>query len=236
MSRTETFATHRPDSIKAYTRLGLAAYDAFVVNVFAPHFWGCTPRRLLDHYRAHITSNHADVGVGTGYFLDRCGLDRRDPPLARLALIDLQPNCLRHTARRLARFRPSCHLRDVTRPVVGIDAPAFDSIALGGILHCLVGPIEAKARVFDNLAMLAAPGTKIFGYTMVADGVHERAPARALHRLLNRLRVIDNDADRVADLSAALETRFTDTEVSLAGSMALFSAVVPANYCPRRLS
>jgi hypothetical protein len=233
MAHTETHWAHRPDSIKAYTRLGLAAYDAFVVHVFAPHFWGCTPRRLLDHYRDHITSNHADVGVGTGYFLDRC-VGRRRPP-DRLALIDLQPNCLRHTARRLARLRPRCYLRDVTRPVAGIDAPAFDSIALGGILHCLAGPLAAKASVFDNLAALMRPGTRIFGYTMVADGVRDRAHSRALHALLNRLRVIDNDRDRAADLADALEARFTDCRVSLAGSMALFSAVVPSNYPTRKL-
>lgn len=222
----------RPHSIKAYSRLGLAAYDALVVHVFAPGFWGCTPRRLLEHYREHVTSNHADVGVGTGYFLDHCGLNRR----ARLALIDLQPNCLRHTARRLARFRPQCHVRDVTQPITGVEEPAFDSIALGGILHCLAGPLDSKAGVFDNLAALTRPGTKIFGYTMVADGVGDRAHSRALHGLLNRLRVIDNDSDRVADLAAALEARFIDCHVELAGSMALFSAVVPSNYCPRALS
>jgi SAM-dependent methyltransferase len=219
-----------PDSIKAYSRLGLAAYDACVVHLFAPRFWGCTPARLVEHYREHMTSSHADVGVGTGYFLQHC---RR--PLERLALIDLQPNCLRHTARRLARFNPTCHLRDVTRPVEIAEAP-FDSIALGGILHCLAGSLDAKAGVFDNLASLARPGTRIFGYTMVRDGVHRHAHSRWLHGLLNRLRVIDNDRDYAADLGAELAARFDDCRVELAGSMALFSAVVPTRNIQRKPS
>jgi hypothetical protein len=81
----------RPDSIKAYTKLGLHLYDPLIVKVVAPHVWGCRPDILVDHYRQHVTSNHADIGVGTGYFLDRCGFDSARP---RLALIDLQPNCL----------------------------------------------------------------------------------------------------------------------------------------------
>lgn len=228
MTHAEVRSKTAPDSIKAYTRLGLAAYDAVVVNGFAPRFWGCAAGRLVEHYREHVTFNHADVGVGTGYFLDHC-----DRPFSRLALIDLQPNCLQHTSRRLARFRPSCHVRDVWQPIVGVEKPAFDSIALGGILHCLAGAFDEKGRVFDNLAALARPGTKIFGYTMVADGVRDRAHSRALHDLLNRLRVIDNTRDRVADLGHALESRFSDCKVSLIGSMALFSAVAPPNYCPR---
>jgi len=211
-------------SIKAYTKLGLHVYDPLIVRLVAPRVWGCDPDILVEHYRRHVTSNHADIGVGTGFFLDRAGFGSVTP---RLALIDLQPNCLEHTARRLARFRPSTYLRDVLMPVNGIPGGPFDSIALGGIIHCLAGDLRLKSRVFDNIRPLTRPGTKVFGYTLVYDGVPLRVSRRLVHPLLNHLRVIDNANDRCSDLQAALSSRFVDCQVELIGCMALFSAVVP---------
>src|SRR5262245_23893189 len=146
--------TPPPASIKAYSPAGLRLYDALVMGAFAPRVWSCAAERLVEHYRALATANHADIGVGTGYCLDRCGVR-----FARLTLIDLQPNCLDHAARRLARFEPRCFRRDVLRPLRGLDGPAFDSVALGGVLHCLAGDLAAKAAVFDNIAPLVAGGT-----------------------------------------------------------------------------
>jgi hypothetical protein len=220
-------ATHSPPrhSIKAYTRLGLHVYDPLIVNLIAPHVWGCDPDILIDHYRDHVTSNHADIGVGTGFFLDRCGFPTLSP---RLALIDLQPNCLAHTARRLSRYQPSTHLHDVLDPVEAIPGGPFDSVALGGIIHCLAGDLRLKSRVFDNIAALTRPGTKIFGYTLVYDGVALSASRRLVHPLLNRLRVIDNANDRLGDLYQALSARYIDCTVELVGCMALFSAIAPS--------
>jgi hypothetical protein len=209
------------DSIKAYSPLGLALYDALIMNGVASHVWGCPAQRLVDHYREHLTGNHADVGVGTGYCLDRCGAG-----FTRLALIDLEPHCLAHTSRRLARHLPECHRRDILQPVRGIGA-AFDSVALNGVLHCLAGSsLRDKARVFDNLAPLARPGTKIFGCTLLSDDIPRGWRRRAVHALLNGLRVIDNRADTAADLRAVLEARYAHCRIEIVGTMALFSAVI----------
>jgi hypothetical protein len=221
-------ATHpRPDSIKAYTKLGLRLYDPLIVNVVAPHVWGCNPEILVSHYRQHVTSNHADVGVGTGYFLDRCGLDSAKQ---RLALIDLQPNCLAYTAQRLARYRPQTYVRDVLRRIDDIPGGPFDSIALGGIIHCLAGDLTQKSKVFDSIAPLTKGGTRIFGYTLVYDGVKDRVRRVLVHPLLNGLRVIDNRNDHLRDLRLELESRFINCHVELIGCMALFSATVPHNH------
>jgi hypothetical protein len=218
LAAMNTLAASRPDSIKAYSPLGLAFYDRAVMNGLAPLIWDCPSERLVDHYREHLSSNHADVGVGTGYCLDHAGVGIR-----RLALIDLQPHCLEHTARRLARFRPECHRRDVLQPVRGI-GPAFDSVALNGVLHCLAGDLRDKARVFDHLTPLMRPGTTFFGCTIVSDHIARRWKRRAVHALLNRLRVVDNRRDVIADLRDALEFRFADCRIEIVGCFALFSA------------
>jgi len=213
-----------PDSIKAYTKLGLRVYDRLVMYLLLKHVWGCNPDDLVDHYRQHVTSNHADIGVGTGYCLDRCGFDSPNP---RLALIDLQCNCLQYTSRRLSRYRPGTYVRDVLHPMREIPGGRFDSIALGGVLHCLAGDLRQKGRAFDMVAALARSGTKIFGYSLVSDDVPLRARSRVVHRLLNRLRVVDNSNDRLSDLRHELATRFIDCRVEPIGCMALFSAIVP---------
>jgi len=213
-----------PDSIKAYTRLGLRVYDPLIVNLIAPRVWDCSPNALVEHYRAHVTSNHADIGVGTGYFLDRCGFGS---PTPRLALIDLQTNCLEYAARRLSRYQPRTYSRDILRPIGAIPGGPFDSVALGGIIHCLAGDLHQKARVFDTIAPLTRAGTKIFGYTLVCDDVPLRARRRVVHRLLNRLRVVDNTNDRLADLRRELCARFTECRLERVGCMALFSAIAP---------
>lgn len=212
------------DSIKAYTKLGLCAYDPLIMNALLKYVWGCHPDALVEHYREHVTSNHADIGVGTGYCLDRCGFDS---PRPRLALIDLQANCLEYTARRLSRYQPQTYVRDVLCPVQ-VPGERFDSIAFGGVIHCLPGDLHQKSTVFDTIAPLAKAGTKIFGYTLVSDDVPRSARRRCVHRLLNRLRVIDNAKDRLTDLEAVLSARFTECRITPIGCMALFSALVPA--------
>jgi hypothetical protein len=214
-----TLAASTPDSIKAYSPLGLHLYDPLIMNGLAPFIWDCPSARLVDHYREHLTPNHADVGVGTGYCLARAGVT-----LKRLALVDLQPHCLEYTARRLARFRPECHVRNVLHPV-GSLGPAFDSVGLNGVLHCLPGTLRDKARVFDHLAPLMRPGTTIFGCTLVSDPVPLRRRRRAVHALLNAWRVVANRDDRIADLRAALEARYVDCRIHIEGCFALFSAI-----------
>ena len=124
---------HRPpDSIKIYSRAGLRLYDALVMGVLARHVWDCPADAFVEHYRRHITSNHADIGVGTGYCLDHCVFDTANP---RLTLIDLQPNCLEYAARRLARYRPQVLVHDVLQPMPEV-VDRFDSVGIGGVLHC----------------------------------------------------------------------------------------------------
>jgi hypothetical protein len=215
----ELFAT--PASIRPYSPLGLKLYDPLIVETLAPRVWRCSPERIVGFYDQHVTANHADLGVATGYFLDRCNFGAPNP---RLALIDLQPHCLRYAAQRLARYQPESYLRDALTPIVGIPGKRFDSIAIGGVLHCLKGDLKRKARVFDSIAPLARPGTKVFGYTLLSEGV-DSLMARMARALLNRAGVIDNQHDTASDLRAALEARFTDVSIELTGCMALFSGV-----------
>lgn len=214
------------DGIKAYSKVSLSFYDPFVIRGLAPCVWNCSPADILDHYREHVTANHADIGVGTGYFLDRCDFGQREP---RIALIDLQPASLAHATRRLARYRPEIYVRDARTPLVGI--PAFDSICLGGILHCLPGyGLQQKSAALRALKPIAHPGTKVFGYTLVSDHIRENWRRTLTHCCLRRLRVVNFANDRIDDLANILRAQFIDSKVEPVGCFAFFSAVVPDTF------
>lgn len=60
-----------------------------------------------------MPSNHLEVGVGTGYFLDRSSFPVPEP---RLALLDLNPHWLKHTEARLARYTPEVYRANALVP------------------------------------------------------------------------------------------------------------------------
>ncbi len=144
------FAGEHEDPAKgaaAYTKAALSLYDLFVLGFSNSFAWKCPSQDILNFYNQHITERHLDVGVGTGYFLDKCRFPSSTPTIA---LIDLNPNSLRATAKRLRRYSPSCHLSDVLQPIdAGISE--YSSIGLNYLLHCLPGHLASKSMVFGNL-------------------------------------------------------------------------------------
>ncbi len=111
-----------------YTRRMLLVYDVRVLMLSNRFVWKCPCSRLVAHYNQHISANHLDVGVGSGYFLDHCRFPVLSP---RLALMDMNPNSLDFTANRVARYSPEVYQRNILEPISGEDEIApFDSVAL----------------------------------------------------------------------------------------------------------
>lgn len=215
-----------PDEIEAgqavYTPAMLRLYDLLVLGLSNRFIWKCPTPRLLAHYDAHVAANHLDVGVGTGYFLDRC---RFPGPSPRVALMDLNENALSFTADRIARLMPRTYRRNVLEPIP-FDAEPFDSIGVNYLLHCLPGAIEEKARLFDHLTPLMKDGATLFGSTLLRGGAPRSAAARRLMAFYNRKGVFSNERDDLDGLRSALEARFRDVSIETVGCAALFSARV----------
>jgi hypothetical protein len=203
-----------------YSRRLLSTYDIMVVGFSNTFVWRCPAANILTLYNEHVTSNHLDVGVGTGYFLDRCRFPTARP---RLALLDLNANSLAYTAGRLQRYAPAVHTGDVLAPLE-LPGPPYDSVGLNYLLHCLPGPMERKAVVFDHLRPHVAPGGVVFGSTILGRGEGISAAARALMRFYNGRRIFSNADDSLRGLGDALNERFADVSVRQVGCVALFSA------------
>jgi SAM-dependent methyltransferase len=201
-----------------FTRPVLALYDWFVLGLTCNLIWRCSTGRTLELYRRHLSASHLEVGVGTGYFLDRSVFPSARP---RVALLDLNPNCLERTAKRIARYAPETHCADLLAPLP--IAARFDSVGLNYVLHCLPGAFPEKGRVFGYLKGLLNPGGTLFGATLLSGGVPRGALARASMALYNRVGVFSNERDDLEGLESALRQHLREVRVEVAGCVALFS-------------
>jgi 2-polyprenyl-3-methyl-5-hydroxy-6-metoxy-1,4-benzoquinol methylase len=205
-----------------YSKGTLAVYDWVVLGISNRFIWQCPTPGLVAHYNKHLSANHLDVGVGTGYFLDRCRFATATP---RVALMDLNPEALAFTARRIDRYKPETYRRNVLEPIV-LNAARFDSVGVNYLLHCMPGSIESKAVVFDHLKTLMNPNAVLFGSTLLQGGVHRSALAQRLMAVYNKKGIFSNEQDDLDGLERALRSRFREVSVQVVGCGALFSGRV----------
>lgn len=203
-----------------YTRRMLSVYDIFALGISSRFVWRCPSKRALAHYDRHISDNHLDVGPGTGYFLDHC---RFNSPSPRIALFDLNPNCLETTSRRIARYKPEVYQGSVLDRIER-DIPPFDSIGLNYVLHCLPGTIRTKSVVFENLETLLNPGGTLFGATALYREVPQTWISRRMMDAYNEDRLFSNTEDDLTGLIRGLSKYLSDVVTEVVGCVAFFSA------------
>lgn len=214
-------ATNEASSAGAsvYSRPLLSIYDLYVLGFSNTYVWRCPTRLILDFYNEHISDYHLDVGVGTGYFLDKCRYPSANPTIA---LADLNENSLHATASRLERYRPRVYRADVLESM-DIEPAGFDSIGLNYLLHCLPGDIKSKAVAIRNLKPLLNPeGSVLFGSTILGVGVKHNIVGRVLMQAYNRRRIFSNWSDSEADLENVLKREFRKFSLRVVGCVALF--------------
>jgi len=202
-----------------YTPRMLRLYDLLVLAVSNRFIWKCPTVRLLQLYNDNVSNNHLDVGVGTGYYLDHCRFPSDRP---RIALLDINPNCLQATAARIARYSPTCHEANIFEPLE-LNEAKFDSIGLNYVLHCLPGTMPEKLVAVKHLAeLLLVPGGVLFGSTLLHGGVPRGWPARRLMDFYNRKQIFSNAEDDLAMLEQGLAETFDSCTIEVAGCAALF--------------
>jgi hypothetical protein len=213
-----------------YTKRTLSAYDTIVLGISNRYIWKCPSLRIEAHYNNHLSSNHLDVGVGTGYFLDRCKFPSDSP---RIALMDMNTNALEFASKRIERYSPETYPQNVLEEIStarssrypqGV-AP-FDSVGVNYLFHCLPGAIIDKAVVFDRLKNLMNPGARIFGSTILQGGVRRGWMAEKLMAFYNKKGIFANTDDDLEGLRSSLTQRFESVTLEVVGCVALFSGNV----------
>lgn len=204
-----------------YSPAFLRIYDRLVLGFLAPTQWGMSTSDHVRFYRERIRPNHLDVGPGTGYFIERAGL----PAGSRVTIVDPNPNVLRHVTRRLTTLAVTAVEADVLKslPIPG----PFDSAALSGVIHCLPGPMERKARAIEHIASVLAPDGVFFGLTILGRSAKHNWFGRRFLWAFNRRGVFDNLDDSEAGLRSILERSFDEVDLRIDGATATFSARKP---------
>ncbi|MEU3459401.1 class I SAM-dependent methyltransferase [Streptomyces sp. NPDC006733] len=200
----------------------LPLYDRVAFQVNCRLFFRVPVPEVVALFDRNVSAQHLDVGVGTGYFLDHC----RTAPQQAITLADLNEHSLRHAARRLARFDVTTVQANALEPLPLPEA-SFGSASMNFLLHCVPGSIRQKAVVLDNVAACVRPGGRIFGATVLTQGVPVGAAARVAFPLLNRRGVMQNAEDSLEDLRTELAARFPEHTLTVHGCTALFEAEVP---------
>lgn len=203
---------------QVYNKFTLAVYDVLLFKILTGPVWGFSTERLLTLYNDNITSNHLDVGVGSGFLLDNCKFPSLQP---NVALMDLNPDCLTHSSKRLQRYRPKQYRRNILAPIT-IDALGFDSISMNYLLHCLPGTITEKMVVFESLYQLLNPGGVIFGATIIADSRKSSWIAKRLMKVYNKKGVFCNAGNNIKTLENLLSAQYENFELNVIGSAAQF--------------
>jgi SAM-dependent methyltransferase len=204
------------DGQRHYTPRFLRIYDPLVLGFFTRAVWRCPAERVTSLYRSHTGRRHLDVGPGTGYFLERA------PATDRLVLLDPNRDVLAFAAERLADRSPTTLGADVRVPIP--TAERFDSVALSFVLHCLPGPIEAKAAAIENLAAVLEPNGVLFGATVLGEDRLHNAFSKLMLRTNNRHGIFDNLGDTEAGMRSILTSSFDRVDMEVVGSVALFAA------------
>jgi 2-polyprenyl-3-methyl-5-hydroxy-6-metoxy-1,4-benzoquinol methylase len=202
-----------------YTKTTLLAYDIIVLGISNTYIWQCQSMRLKKHYDKYVSANHLDIGVGTGYFLEQCKFPSQTP---RIALMDLNPNTLVYTSKRISRYKPETYRQNVLEPI-SINIQQFDSVGINYLLHCLPGSISEKAVVFDHLKSLMNQDAVVFGSTILQSGVPKSWVAQRLMNFYNKKGIFANTEDSLTELEKALKERFKEVQIDIVGCVALFS-------------
>lgn len=206
----------------ADSKLVLPIYDLEFLWFELPVVFKCSPRRIVDFYDRHVSDRHLDVGIGAGYFLDRCRFPVAAPDLH---LLDVDPTRIERASRRIRRYCPITHCCDVREPIRE-RLPRFGSIAAANLLHSLPGTMLEKERVLRNLKPFLREGGTFFGVTVLGEGVDGTgALYRWVNRLYNRKAIFCNLDDNAGDLRTILASHFAEPSVEVVGSVAFFRGV-----------
>src|SRR5579862_3920742 len=201
-----------------YTKKSLRFYDLIVTKFSNRFAWQCPRSVLIDFFKKHTSSNHLDIGVGTGYFLEQLHLV---PGKQRLGLLDLNKDCLEYAKTSLNQFVPEIYHHSIFEPFTSI-TKKFDSVSLNYVLHCVPGSLAQKAIAFDHSKAILNQNGKLFGTTILGKNIKHNWLAKKLLTIYNNKKIMTNFNDDYETLLSELQKRFSKVEVKIHGCVALF--------------
>ncbi|AJI56648.1 methyltransferase small domain protein [Francisella philomiragia] len=205
-------STH--DGQKVYSKLVLKLYN-FVVLFFNNTFlWKCKTSQLLQLYKDNVSHNHLDIGVGSGYYLKNVK-DR----LSKVALMDLNPNCLEYVKNVLKDKEVSTYQVDILKDVAEEFYAKYESISCNYLIHCLPDNGN-KEKVFENIAKMLSKDGVAFGSTIIND--YSSKLAIKVANKFNAKGVFDNKNDTYESIEKYIKNNFAEYTIKQIGSVCVY--------------
>ncbi|CAF1335030.1 unnamed protein product [Didymodactylos carnosus] len=220
-------------SVTTYPWIFLFVYDYWVLLFICKFVWKCKRSLQLSFYNKNLSSNHLDIGVGSGWYLKHCMLPSN---IYRIALADLHISPLKFaTNRLLSRFDNSTKMPKIEliqKNILSEDTASdqlnkFDSISMFFLLHCIPGSMKEKANiVFPKLKELLTESGVIYGTTVLGNIIKKENNAPSLaYRLctyLNNNGIMCNWNDDIDSLKQAAISAGFHIDVTIIGYTAMF--------------
>jgi SAM-dependent methyltransferase len=206
-----------------YTPLVLLIYDFWVLGVVNTFAWGCsTTRYLLPQFRANVRSNNLDVGVGTGYYLDKAQI----PHTTRLTLIDIEQEPLETAQRRSRRFDANLVIADILQPLSLNEK--FDSVSMYYLFHCISATMQEKCGVFSHIKYNMTADGVIHGANILGKGVaQDNWFGKWIRAFCLSRGLFHNGEDNAYEFEDALRRNFKKVETWVVGTIFIWRAEGP---------
>jgi hypothetical protein len=206
-----------------YTPLFLLFYDFWVLGVVNTFAWGCsTTRYLLPQFRTNVRNNHLDIGVGTGYYLDKGQI----PHTTRLTLVDIEQGALETAQRRSRRSDANLVIADILQPLSLNEK--FDSVSMYYLFHCIPATMREKCGVFSHIRYNMMADGVIHGASILGKGVaQDNWFGKRIRTFCLNQGVFHNREDNAYEFEDALRRNFKKVETRVVGTIFIWRAEGP---------
>ncbi|AXA33346.1 class I SAM-dependent methyltransferase [Francisella adeliensis] len=204
---------------KIYSKTVLKIYNFWVLFFNNRFLWKCKTSNLVDLYSKNVSRNHLDVGVGSGYLLNKVR-----NKLDKVTLMDLNPTCLDYVENVLKDKEVSKVQTDILVNVPESFHNQFDSIGANYLIHCLPDN-NTKDMVFKNLAKMLKSTGVAFGSTII-NGYDSKMAINVADKF-NKKGIFDNENDSYEKIEQYIKENFENHEISQVGSVCIFSMSHP---------
>jgi len=205
-----------------YSRPILSIYDVMVYGIANPLIWRCSNSILKANFEKNMGQNHLDVGVGTGFLLDKVEYAASKDDFS-LSLLDMNEDCLHRTKKRLQRYNPETINHNILEPL-DPSIKLFDSISVNYLIHCIPGSLKEKCEILTNLKTALTEDGVIFGATILSINNTPNLLTRCVLRFYNYIGLFNNMEDEKEALESELKNIFSNVEMNVIGNVAVFSA------------
>ncbi|AIT09983.1 SAM-dependent methyltransferase [Candidatus Francisella endociliophora] len=202
------------DGQKVYSRLMLKLYNFIVLFFNNTFLWKCKTSNLLELYEDNVSKNHLDIGVGSGFYLNKVA-----DKLEKVTLIDLNPNCLDYVKRILKDKDVLTYKIDILEDVSDEFNSQFDSISCNYLVHCLPDNGN-KQMVFKNIAKMLKPSGIAFGATIIND--YDSKLAVKVVTKFNSKGIFDNENDTYEIVEGYVKENFKEYSIRQIGSVCIY--------------